>query len=124
MSTGVLVALAIAGGVGAGLRYILDRLWPSRDGLTVAWGIFIANVTGSFALGLLTGFGAAINSDMVLVIGTGLLGGYTTFSTVSVESVLLAERRQRRASLITTFCTLVAALAAAAAGFGLAFLLQ
>ena len=57
-------------------------------------GILIVNVTGSFALGVVTGLGAAIGgADSRWIIGVGLLGGYTTFSTVSVETVLLGAAR-------------------------------
>ncbi len=58
------------------------------------WGILVVNVSGSFALGVITGLGAAIAPELSLVLGLGLLGGYTTFSTVSVETVLLAQRRR------------------------------
>ena len=51
-----------------------------------------------------------------MVVGTGLLGGYTTFSTVSVESVLLLQRGRRRAAIVNLLGTLVLALAAAALG--------
>ena len=93
------VAAAVAGGIGAGLRYLVDvrghaaagaRRFPSASS--------IVNVTGSFALGVLAGLGAAIvRRRIALVIGVGLLGGYTTFSTVSVEiGPAHAERARRR----------------------------
>jgi CrcB protein len=74
-------------------------------------------VSGSFALGVITGLGAAIAPELSLVLGLGLLGGYTTFSTVSVETVLLAQRRRRRDAALNLFGTLV--LAVVAAGLGL-----
>ena len=80
-------------------------------------GILVVNVSGSFALGVITGLGAAIAPELSLVLGLGLLGGYTTFSTVSVETVLLAQRRRWRDAALNLFGTL--ALAVAAAGLGL-----
>jgi CrcB protein len=112
-----LLLAALAGGVGAGLRYLVDRLLTPAAGLRFPWGILVVNVSGSFALGVITGLGAAVAPEASLVLGLGLLGGYTTFSTVSVETVLLAQRRRRRDAALNLFGTL--ALAVLAAGLGL-----
>jgi CrcB protein len=117
----LIVGVALAGGIGAGLRYLLDRLVPASG--RFPWGILVVNVTGSFALGLVTGLSAAVAPEVVLVLGVGLLGGYTTFSTVSVESVLLAERGKWRDAAANLLGTLVLAVLAAAAGIGLGALL-
>jgi CrcB protein len=65
-------------------------------GAVTAWrlsafpfGTFVVNISGGFTLGLLTGLG--VNGDAMLVFGTGLLGGYTTFSTWMVEAQRLGE---------------------------------
>ena len=116
MSPWLLLA-ALAGGVGAGLRYVVDRLLTPTGGMRFPRGILVVNVSGSFALGVITGLGAAIAPELSLVLGLGLLGGYTTFSTVSVETVLLAQRRRWRDAALNLFGTL--ALAVAAAGLGL-----
>jgi CrcB protein len=112
-----LLLAALAGGVGAGLRYVVDRLLTPARGMRFPWGILVVNVSGSFALGVITGLGAAIAPELSLVLGLGLLGGYTTFSTVSVETVLLAQRKRRRDAALNLFGTL--ALAVLAAGLGL-----
>lgn len=112
-----LAAVAGAGGIGAGVRFLVDRavMRGRPDGLPL--GILIVNVSGSLALGLIVGLGAAIvSAPVVAIVGTGLLGGYTTFSTVSVETVLIADRGRRRLAAINLIGTLVLALAAAAAG--------
>ncbi len=89
---------------------------PSRFPL----GILVVNVTGSFALGLLTGLGAGIvGTDAAWIIGVGLLGGYTTFSTVSVESVLLLQSGETRRGWLNAAGTLVVGVAAAAAGLAI-----
>ncbi|MDW4574333.1 CrcB family protein [Microbacterium sp. M3] len=116
MSAWLLLA-ALAGGVGAGLRYVVDRLLTPAGHGGFPLGIFVVNVTGSFALGLITGLGSAVAPEAALVLGVGLLGGYTTFSTVAVESVLLAQRRRWRDAALNVFGTL--AVAVAAAGIGL-----
>lgn len=121
MNALAVVGLAVAGGIGAGLRYTVDRLIPARGGFPL--GILVVNVTGAFVLGVLTGLGTALDPGVALVLGVGLLGGYTTFSTVSVETVLLAERRQWRDAAANLLGTLVLAAAAAAAGLMLGALL-
>jgi CrcB protein len=112
-----LLVAALAGGVGAGLRYVVDRLLTPRSGLRFPVGILVVNVSGSFALGVLTGLGTVLAPELSLTLGLGLLGGYTTFSTVSVETVLLAQRKRWRDAALNLFGTL--ALAALAAGLGL-----
>ena len=87
--TGVLVALA--GGLGAVVRFLLDT-WIGRrsQDSPVPLGTMVINVTGSFLLGLLIGWWMFRTGDpgWRLVLGTGFLGGYTTFSTASVLSAL------------------------------------
>lgn len=117
MSPWLLLA-ALAGGVGAGLRYVVDRLLTPARGMRFPVGILVVNVTGSFALGVITGLGTAVAPELSMVLGLGLLGGYTTFSTVSVETVLLAQRTRWRDAAANLLGTL--ALAALAAGAGLA----
>ena len=87
--------LAGAGGLGAGARYIVDGLVMRGRKDAFPLGIFVANVTGSFLLALLTGMSALIGPAWFAILGTGLLGGYTTFSTVSTETVLLLQNGRR-----------------------------
>ena len=113
-----LLVVAVAGGAGAGLRYVLDRIIGTRGRGGFPLGTLVVNITGSLALGLLTGLGTVVVPQLALVLGTGLLGGYTTFSAVSVDSVLLAERGRWRDAAADLFGTLVLCVAAAAAGVG------
>jgi CrcB protein len=118
MSVLVLMLTAFAGGVGAGLRYIVDALVVAGRPLRFPYGIMVVNVTGSLALGLLVGVVGHAGS-VALVLGVGLLGGYTTFSTVSVETVLLAEEGRRRNAVINVVGTVVACVAAAGLGMAI-----
>lgn len=118
MSPVVLFLLvALAGGVGAGLRWLADvllsRLLPSG----FPWAILVVNTTGSFALGLITG--AALGTEWLAVLGTGLLGGYTTFSTVAVDTQVLAGEGRRGAAWADALGTLALTVAAALAGLAL-----
>lgn len=114
-----MLVVAVSGGLGAGLRYIVDRLFTPAGGARFPIGILAVNVSGSFALGVLTGLGTAVAAEVSLALGLGLLGGYTTFSTVSVETVLLAQRRRWRDAALNLFGTLVLAVAGAAGGLAI-----
>ncbi|MGN6325077.1 fluoride efflux transporter CrcB [Pseudolysinimonas sp.] len=102
MSPLVLLVVAVAGGVGSVLRFVVDTAITSRSRVRFPVGTNVINVSGSFLLGLLTGLasGGLLSPDLTLALGTGLLGGYTTFSTASLETVrLLASHRNRAAAL-------------------------
>ena len=124
MNSWVFIAAAVAGGIGAGLRYLVDVLVVGRAPARFPLGILVVNVSGSFALGLLTGVGARwIGDDVAWVLGVGLLGGYTTFSTVSLDSVLLARAGGARRAALNAVGTLVLGVGAAALGLTLGGLL-
>ncbi|WP_235500996.1 fluoride efflux transporter FluC [Agreia sp. Leaf244] len=76
------------------------------------------NVSGSFLVGLAAGYSAAylLPADVRLVIGTGFLGGYTTFSTASTDAVGLLRKRRPRVAALYVFGTLASALTAAFVG--------
>ena len=117
--------ICIAGGIGAALRLVLDGLIRTRIRSTYPVGTTVINVTGSFLLGLLTGLATShlVTHQWQLVVGTGLLGGYTTFSTASFETVRLIEDRRYIAAAFNAFGMLVACVAASALGFAAALLL-
>ncbi|MFS0713630.1 CrcB family protein [Microbacterium sp. 2P01SA-2] len=116
VSGGMLVALIVAGGAGAGIRYVIDALLTPgrRDAFPI--GILVINVTGSGLLGLLTGLGTLVAPDWLAVLGIGLLGGYTTFSTVSVETIQLMRRGRRDWAIVNLVGTFAMAVVAAAIG--------
>ena len=113
------VLVALAGGVGASSRLFLDGMIRSRVSRTIPWATVIINVTGSFALGLITGLVASnlVSPEWFAVIGTGFLGGYTTFSTASFETVRLLQERKWGPALLNGLGVLV--VATTAAGLGL-----
>lgn len=119
----VFLLLLVAGALGAGSRYVVDTLVQRVWMRTFPLGILLVNVTGSFLLGLLTGAALALDDSLVTVVGIGFLGAYTTFSTVSVETVLFAERGRWRLALGNVVGTLLAGVAAAGAGLLLGILL-
>lgn len=117
----VFIALAAAGGLGASSRMLINGLIKSRVSTALPWGTIIINVSGSLVLGLLTGLAGAnlLPEAWHLVLGTGFLGGYTTFSTASFETVRLLQERRWVAGLVNGSGTLVFATTAAAIGLWL-----
>jgi fluoride exporter len=88
-------------------------------------GTAVINLTGSLLLGLLTGLttGHLVPQQYQLIIGTGLLGGYTTFSAASVETVRLLEDRRYVAAAVHGLGMLIGCTAAAALGYAAALLI-
>jgi len=111
------LAVALAGGIGAALRFIVDGTIREHSSGRFPWATGIINVTGALALGLVTGLN--IDSVQHAVIGTGLLGGYTTFSTASFETARLAHDGRYGAALANGLGMLIAAVAVASLGFWL-----
>ena len=75
------------------------------------------NVIGSFLLGLLVTLGDALSSDVRLVLGVGFLGGFTTFSTFTVQAVLDVEAGEPGRALLYVAASLGLGFAAAAGGY-------
>lgn len=106
---------ALAGGVGAVLRYLVDLGIAQLAGRRFPWGIFLVNLSGSFALGLVT---AALPGAEILL-GAGLLGGYTTFSTAMLDAVALWRDGERPAAAFDAVGMLLLGLLAAGLGLAL-----
>ncbi|MFD5600757.1 fluoride efflux transporter CrcB [Leucobacter sp. NPDC058333] len=108
------VGIAIAGGVGAAARHLVDSSFSPQMRARFPWGIITINLTGSFAIGIVTGLSLA--HPVAAVAATGFLGGYTTFSTASLDTVQLLMKRRYGAALVNGVGVLVAAVVLAAAG--------
>ena len=119
-----IVLLALAGGLGAGTRFVVDGLVRSRLRTALPVGTMAINITGSFLLGLVAGAVIVHAAPMELqaIAGTGFLGGYTTFSTASFETVRLIQSRRTGLALLHGIGTAVASVGAAAGGLALATL--
>ena len=117
----IVVGLAVAGSLGAILRYLVDRAVQARARSEFPYGTLVINVTGSLILGFLTG--AALHhhlaADWLTVLGTGMIGAYTTFSTFSFDNFRLLTGDAAGTALTNMVLSVVAGLAAAAAGLAL-----
>lgn len=115
--------LVIAGAmVGAPLRYLTDRAVQSRHDTVFPWGTFTVNVIGCLILGLVTGAAAAgaPSHQVQLLLGTGLCGALTTYSTFSYETLRLAEDGAGFFAAANVVGSVIAGLGAAFTGAALA----
>lgn len=114
--------VAAAGSVGAPARYMLDTVVSERVEAMFPYGTMVVNVTGSFLLGVLTGLALdhGLGATAQLVLGTGLLGAYTTFSTFTLETLSLLQAGETRAAVRNVAGSVFAGTGAAAAGWALA----
>jgi len=118
------LGVALAAGVGAVLRYVVDQLVQHRSRGDFPYGTLVVNISGSLLLGLVTGLALhhGLGSDATIVLGVGLAGGYTTLSTWAWETLALAESGDVLEAGVNIAGSFAAGLAAAAAGLGLALL--
>ena len=119
-----LLYVALGGAVGAVARYLvgvqalrgLGPYWP--------WGTFAVNIVGGFLMGALAGWlahrGGADQERWRLLIGVGLLGGFTTFSAFSLETALMIERRAYGQAFTYTAGSVLLSVAALFAGLMIA----
>jgi CrcB protein len=116
------VLVGVVAGLGAVSRYVVDQVITHRRRLSLPWGTFVINVSGSFVLGLVTGLALhhGLPSHVETLLGTGFAGGYTTWSTFLVETRTLVGDGLPRHAVVTVVGSLLAGLAAAAAGLSLA----
>ena len=117
--------VAIGGGIGAMARYGVAQWTGNRFGWTFPWGTLAVNVTGSLAIALVMTVLLARGADPIwrLLLVTGVLGGYTTFSAFSFETLALFESRRWEAAVLYIAGSVVLGLAACALGLILGRLL-
>ena len=117
------IALVAAGGaIGSVFRYLVGVLSVRLAGLNFPWGTLAVNVAGSFLIGLLVELVARrlnASMEMRLFLVTGVLGGFTTFSSFSLDAVALFERGALGLSAVYVLASLVVSIAAVFAGLAL-----
>ena len=118
------LAVAVAAGLGAVARSLLDQFVGHRLSNEFPYGTLVINVSGSLLLGLVLGLAMhhGLTNGPTTVVGVGFASGYTTLSTWAYETLVLAEERKYRQAAINVAASAGLGLAAATAGFALALL--
>ncbi len=114
MSLPVILGIGVLGGVGAMARFRLDRQVSDWAASEFPYGTLAVNILGAFVLGLLVG--ASLGGAAYRLTGTGLIGGFTTFSTWTFESHRLGEDGRWRVGLLNVALSLILGVLAALAG--------
>ena len=94
--------VGIGGVFGAILRFLLARWITSKTSASFPFGTWIINISGSFVLGLLAALhmGHVVSDWLWLLVGTGFLGAYTTFSTFGYETIQFLEKKEGKKAAI------------------------
>jgi fluoride exporter len=108
------LGVVLAGGVGAVLRFLLDRAVARRAARSFPFGTLVVNISGAALLGLLGSL--ALSRYAALLAGTAFVGSYTTFSTWMLETQRLSEERQVRNAVANILVSIVLGIGAALFG--------
>ena len=119
-----LLVVFLGAGVGGAMRHAVNLAVTRWVGGDFPWGILTINVAGSLAMGLIAGWFAFFAADhwsqpLRLFLTTGVLGGFTTFSTFSLDVVLLMERSDWPGAALYVGLSLLASILACLAGLWL-----
>lgn len=108
----ILFTIGVGSFIGGVLRYLFSSLMQTRVDTSFPWGTMIVNLTGCFLIGLCYGFAEKNNlsSEMVMFLTTGLLGGFTTFSAFSNETISMFRDGQMFSALIYVAISVVVGL--------------
>ena len=118
---GTVLAVGVGGGLGALARYYIAG-WVQPAGVTFNWGIFVVNITGGLLMGMIVEAGALklnLSPELRTFLTVGILGGYTTFSTFSLDSVLLLQRGEYAQAAFYVIGSVVLSILALVAGLWL-----
>jgi len=114
-----ILAVGLGGGIGALMRHFLNGAVGNWLGSGFPWGIMVINILGSLIMGVLIGFFGLVTEipqHWKIFLTTGILGGFTTFSTFSLDSVMLIERGQYVQAVLYIGGSVIVSLAALALG--------
>jgi len=99
------VLVAMGGAAGSVFRYSLGRFISEKSNSNFPIGTFIINISGAIMLGIVSTIG--VNNNMMLLLGDGFLGAYTTFSTFMYEGFNLFQEREKLNAFIYILCSLI-----------------
>ncbi|MGH3872439.1 MAG: fluoride efflux transporter FluC [Pseudonocardiaceae bacterium] len=116
----IVLLVAFGAAIGAPLRYLIDRAVQARHDMRLPWGTLAVNVAGSAILGGLAVTGLHTPAPVLALVGTGLCGALTTYSTFGYQTVRLLQDRARLVAVVNVAASVVAGLGAAALGAAVA----
>ena len=113
-----LFPVMIGGAIGAGARHLVGQAMLARFGPAFPWGTLSINIVGSLLMGLLVGWLARSGGGDTtrLFVGVGILGGFTTFSSFSMEYWMLFERGQNAQAAAYVLASVIGAITACGLG--------
>jgi CrcB protein len=112
----------LGGGLGSALRLGVNQLSEALMGPRLPWGTFVVNVLGSFVMGVIVSYLALhgeLSANYRSFIATGIVGGFTTFSAFTLETLLLWQRGENATAAIYAAASVAVSLLALAAGLAL-----
>jgi CrcB protein len=114
-----LLLVLVGGAVGAPLRYLVDQHVSARHDSVLPWGTLTVNVAGSLLLGVVAGAVTTGGAPawVLTLVGTGLCGALTTFSTFGYETVRLLQQGSWLPALLNVVLSVTVSFAAVAAGW-------
>ena len=117
-----LFLVLLGGGFGSIARYLVSYFFSKNNAFHFPWATFIANSIGCLLIGLLFGYiqkNNLQNETLKLLLITGFCGGFTTFSTFSLENIQFIQNQNYNLALIYTFASLLVGFLAVTLGFKL-----
>lgn len=105
-----ILLVLLGGGLGSVARYILSYFFSKNDAAQFPWATFIANCVGCLLIGLLFGYiqkNNLQNETLKLLLITGFCGGFTTFSTFSLENIQFIQNQNYNLAILYTLASLV-----------------
>lgn len=117
-----LFLVMVGGAIGAGTRHLTGRAALMLWGPAFPWGTLIVNIVGGFAMGIVAGWLAVrASGDETLryLVGVGLLGGFTTFSAFSLETVSILQRGEHGLAALYILSSVAGSIVALFAGLHL-----
>lgn len=112
--------VALGGAAGAATRYLVERAAAQRIPAPFPYGILMANVIGSFVLGVLLG---SVTGAWLVLLGVGYCGALTTYSTFAHDTMRLAGSGRTAVAVTNVVVSVVAGVVAITAGLGVGSLL-
>jgi len=116
------LAVLAGGAIRSALRYAIAGMWLAPGSQNFPWGTMIVNVTGSMALGFLGRYFASPHGSpaLFLFLTVGICGGYTTFSTFTLDAFAMAERGAATRATLYILASVVLSYVALFAGYAFA----